>query len=39
VGRLVLAHLFPTIDPAAARAAAAVSFSGPVAVATPGYVG
>jgi ribonuclease BN (tRNA processing enzyme) len=39
VARLVLAHLFPTTDPVAARAAAAVSFSGPVAVATPGYVG
>jgi ribonuclease BN (tRNA processing enzyme) len=38
-GRLVLTHLMPTTDPAAARAAAADSFGGPVAVATPGYVG
>jgi ribonuclease BN (tRNA processing enzyme) len=39
VARLVLAHLFPTTDPAEARAAAADSFSGPIAVATPGYIG
>jgi ribonuclease BN (tRNA processing enzyme) len=38
-GRLVLAHLFPTTDRAAARTAAAGAFSGSVAVATPGYVG
>ena len=37
--RLVLAHLFPTTDRAAAIAAAAASFPGPVAVATPGFVG
>jgi len=39
VRRLVLTHLFPTTDPAAAKAAAARSFAGPVAVATPGFVG
>jgi ribonuclease BN (tRNA processing enzyme) len=37
--RLVLTHLFPTTDREAARAAAGASFPGPVAVATPGYVG
>jgi ribonuclease BN (tRNA processing enzyme) len=36
VGRLVLTHLFPTTDPAAARAAAAAGFDGPVDVAGPG---
>jgi ribonuclease BN (tRNA processing enzyme) len=39
VRRLVLTHLFPTTDRAAAQAAAARSFTGPVAVATPGFVG
>ena len=34
--RLVLAHLFPTTDPAAARAAAAAAYAGPVDVAVPG---
>lgn len=37
VRRLVLTHLFPTTDPAAARAAAARSYPGPVDVATPGF--
>jgi ribonuclease BN (tRNA processing enzyme) len=36
VRRLVLTHLFPTTDPAAARAAAIASFGGPVDVAVPG---
>lgn len=36
--RLVLAHLFPTTDPAAARAAAAAVFSGPMDVAVPGLI-
>jgi ribonuclease BN (tRNA processing enzyme) len=36
--RLVLAHLFPTTDPAAATTAAAAAFPGPVAVAAPGLV-
>ena len=36
--RLVLAHLFPTTDPEAARAAAAAAFPGPVEVAARGLV-
>ena len=36
--RLVLAHLFPTTDPEAARAAATAAFPGPVEVAAPGLV-
>lgn len=35
--RLVLTHLFPTVDPAAARAAAARSYAGPIDVAAPGF--
>ncbi len=38
VRRLLLVHLFPTTDPAAARAAAAATFTGPVDVAVPGLV-
>jgi ribonuclease BN (tRNA processing enzyme) len=38
VGRLVLTHLFPVTDHAAARAAAAGSYSGPIDVAEPGRV-
>jgi ribonuclease BN (tRNA processing enzyme) len=36
VGRLVLAHLFPTTDAAAAVAAARASYDGPIDVAAPG---
>jgi ribonuclease BN (tRNA processing enzyme) len=36
--RLVLVHLFPTTNPAAARAAAAAAYAGPVDVAVPGLV-
>jgi ribonuclease BN (tRNA processing enzyme) len=36
VRRLVLTHLFPTTDPAAALAAARQSYAGPVDVAVPG---
>ena len=36
VRRLVLTHLFPTTDPAAARTAAAASYGGPVDIAAPG---
>lgn len=36
--RLVRAHLFPTTDPAAARAAAGAAYAGPVDVAVPGLV-
>jgi ribonuclease BN (tRNA processing enzyme) len=38
VGRLVPAHLFPTSDPVAARAAAAAAFAGPVDIAVPGLL-
>jgi ribonuclease BN (tRNA processing enzyme) len=38
VRQLVLTHLFPTTDAAAARAAAGAAFAGPVDVATPGLV-
>jgi ribonuclease BN (tRNA processing enzyme) len=37
-GRLLLAHLMPGTDPAAARAAAGRGYRGEVAVATPGLV-
>lgn len=36
VGRLVLTHLWPGTDPAAARRAAAASYAGEITVATPG---
>ena len=36
VRRLVLTHLFPTTDPAAARTAAAASYGGPIDIAAPG---
>ena len=38
VARLVLTHLWPGTDPAAAREAAAEAFDGPIDVATPGLV-
>jgi ribonuclease BN (tRNA processing enzyme) len=36
VRRLVLTHLFPTTDPAAARTAAAAAYGGPIDIASPG---
>jgi ribonuclease BN (tRNA processing enzyme) len=37
-GRLLLTHLMPGTDHAAARAAASAEYDGPVDVATPGLV-